>query len=103
MPLQASSRSHHHGSFAIFSPLEVIYYKLKSASWSFEGIEKGSKVYTFKNDLSFKEYLNKLEEVGFKVQNLYIWMKRWNKNDYCKEKRNYPTAKPVNIMDLISY
>uniref|UniRef100_A0A7J3TI47 Uncharacterized protein n=1 Tax=Geoglobus ahangari TaxID=113653 RepID=A0A7J3TI47_9EURY len=66
-------------------------------------IEKGSKVYTFKNDLSFKEYLNKLEEVGFKVQNLYIWMKRWNKNDYCKEKRNYPTAKPVNIMDLISY
>ena len=49
---------------------EISLLDLEWNLWNFEGIEKSSKVYTFKNDLSFKEYLNKLKEVGFKVQNV---------------------------------
>lgn len=49
---------------------EISLLDLEWNLWNFEGIEKDIKIYTFKNDLSFKEYLNKLEEVGFKVQNV---------------------------------
>ncbi len=35
--------------------------------WSFEGIEKGEKIYTFKNDLTLGEYIKNLEKCGFEV------------------------------------
>ncbi len=35
--------------------------------WTFDGMNKGEKAYTFKNDLSLAEYLKKLEDVGFKI------------------------------------
>ncbi len=49
---------------------EISLLDLEWNLWRFEGIEKGIKVYTFKNDLSFKEYLKSLEEVGFKILNI---------------------------------
>ncbi len=46
---------------------EISLLDLEWNLWRFEGIEKGDKAYTFKNDLSFKEYLKRLEDIGFKV------------------------------------
>lgn len=46
---------------------EISLVDLSWNLWSFEGIEKGDRAYTFKNDLGFKEYVKKLEETGFEV------------------------------------
>jgi predicted O-methyltransferase YrrM len=35
--------------------------------WTFDGIEKDKKLYTFKNDLNLDSYLSELEKIGFEV------------------------------------
>ncbi len=46
---------------------EISLLDLEWNLWKFEGIEKGNRAYTFKNDLSFKEYLKRLEDIGFDI------------------------------------
>lgn len=50
---------------------EVTLLDLEWNLWTFEGIEKAEKAYTFKNDLSLKDYIKKLEDTGFKVLKVF--------------------------------
>ena len=39
--------------------------------WTFKGTEKGERAYTFKDDLNLAEYLEKLEESGFEILDIF--------------------------------
>mgnify|MGYP000082391129 CR=1 FL=1 len=39
--------------------------------WVFDGMEKGEKIYSFKDDTGIDEYLKRLEKAGFKILNVY--------------------------------
>ena len=47
-----------HGSFLL---------NLEWNLWVFDDVEKGDRIYSFKNDVKLDEYLRALEEVGFRI------------------------------------
>jgi hypothetical protein len=50
---------------------EITLLDLEWNLWTFEGIEKDKKLYTFKNDLKLSEYLKELEKAGFKILSVF--------------------------------
>ncbi len=60
----------------IFPNKDVSLLDLEWNLWSF-GMKKGKRAYTFEGDLTLKEYVKRLKEVGFKVLKIINFNRKW--------------------------